>query len=268
MKFYFLTLLKEVLIGKIDMKFIIGKKIEMTQLYRADGTVVPVTKINAGPCFVLQKKTADGKDGYFAVKCAYEETKKKVNKPMSGIFMKLGGRKFKILKEFRFKQADATFEKLNIGDEIKVNIFQIGDKVTVTGFSKGRGFQGVVKRHNFKGGKRSHGNKDQERMPGSCGAVQPKHVWKGKRRPGRMGNEQVTISGLEVIDIEPEKNLIYLHGCVPGARNGLVFLTSKGDFEIKPAVTEEVKSVEQSEAEIKEEKADIKKEESSVVDKK
>ena len=220
------------------MKFIIGKKIEMTQLYRADGTVVPVTKINVGPCFVLQKKTADGKDGYSSIKCAYEETKKPANKPMTGVLLKLGDKKYKTLKEFRFKKVDATFDKLNVGDQITASIFQTGDKVAITGTSKGKGFQGVVKRHHFAGGKATHGNKDQLRMPGSNGATQPKHVFKGKRRPGHMGDEQVTVSGLEIIDIEPEKNLIYLHGCVPGARNGLLFLIGKGDFEIKPAVIE------------------------------
>ena len=206
----------------------------MSQVYRADGEMVPVTKIVAGPCLILQKKTPQTKDGYLAIKCAYQErtNKKSATKPVAGEMKKLG-KIFEICKEFRFKNEDQTFEKLNIGDEILPSIFQVGDKVTITGVSKGKGFQGVVKRHHFQGGKATHGNKDQLRMPGSSGATGPKHVFKGKRRPGHMGDEQVTYKGLEIIDIDAANNFIYVKGCLPGARNGLLYIVGKGDFEVK-----------------------------------
>jgi large subunit ribosomal protein L3 len=240
---------------KIIMKFIFGKKMEMTQVYRADGEMVPVTKINAGPCFVMTKKTVEGADKYNAVKCAYQETKKVFNKPQTGIFSKFNDKKYQVVKEVRFLKTDATFDKLKTGDQINVDVFKVGDKVAVTSTSKGKGFQGVVKRHHFKGGKRTHGNKDQERMPGSNGAVQPKHVWKGKRRPGHMGDEQVTVQGLEIVDIDAANNFLYVHGCVPGCRNALVYIKGKGDFEVT------VKSVEQPTVEVKAEVKESKKEE-------
>jgi large subunit ribosomal protein L3 len=223
------------------MKFILGKKIEMTRVFFDDGTTLPVTKLKAGPCFVIQKKNSDGLDGYSAIKCAYWE-KKKSNKPLSGIFRKNKSSNFQIMREFRAPAEDTMFEKINVGDKVTVDMFTVGDELKVTGTSKGKGFQGVVKRHKFSGGRASHGNKDQLRMPGSSGATGPKHVFKGKRRPGHMGDEQITIAGLQVVLVEPENNFIYVKGAVPGARNGLLQIVAKGDFEISKDLSPEIKA--------------------------
>lgn len=225
------------------MKFIIGKKQEMSQIFQPDGVVVPVTRISAGPCFVTGKKTV-ASDGYVAVQIAYG-ARRKYSKPLAGLFKKVFHKDnfgFRFLKEFRLNEQDSTLEKLSVGQELNASIFQIGDQVTVQGVSKGRGFQGVVKRHHFRGGKKSHGHKDQLRMPGSIGAKGPAHVFKGTRMGGHMGNDLVTIKNLEIIDINLARNEIVLKGAVPGARNGILYLKAEGDIE------------EKNQAEVKEEK--------------
>lgn len=203
------------------MKFILGKKMQMNQVFK-DDKVVPVTEIQAGPCLVTQIKTKD-KDGYEAVQIGFGK-KNKINKPLQGHLKKIDNQDIKInrhLKEFK-----TSGSGLKIGDLIKVDIFQSGDKVKIIGFSKGRGFQGVVKRHGFHGSPATHGHKDQLRMPGSIGATGPARVFKGQKMPGRMGGEQTTIQNLEVIDVIPEKNLLLVKGAVPGARNSLLEIIS------------------------------------------
>ena len=203
------------------MKFILGKKIEMTQIFR-DDKVIPVTKIKAGPCLVIQVKNQD-KDGYQAVQIGFSKFKK-ANQALRGHFKKVGSKDkidFRYLKEFKFSEA-----KLKPGDQIKVDIFQVGDKVKISGFSIGRGFQGVVKRHGFHGSPASHGHKDQLRMPGSIGATGPARVFKGKKMPGRMGGNRVTINNLEIIEILPKDNLLLIKGAVPGFRNSLLEIRS------------------------------------------
>lgn len=205
------------------MKFILGKKIEMSQLFNEAGDVEPVTLVEVGPCLVTYVKTRE-KDGYEAVQLGFGK-KKNLTKPLRGHLKGLGD--FRWVREYRISnQQSVISDQENIspkrGDKITVEIFKIGDKVKVTGTSKGRGFQGVVKRHGFHGAPASHGHKDQERMPGSIGSKRIGSVAKGKRMAGHMGAEQVTVKNLEIVKIEPEKNLLYLKGAVPGARGSLV----------------------------------------------
>ncbi len=194
------------------MKFILGRKIEMTQIFQGD-KVIPVTKIKAGPCFITQlKENKISAEPYFAVQVGFEKANpKKVKKPQKYI-------PYKHLSEYK------TLDKndIKIGDEIKVNIFEKGDKVDLKGVSKGKGFQGVVKRHGFHGSPASHGHKDQLRMPGSIGSTDAARVFKGTRMGGRMGGENVTAKNLEIIDIIPADNLLFVKGAVPGARNSLL----------------------------------------------
>lgn len=231
------------------MKFIIGKKVEMSQIFLADGTVVQVTRISAGPCFVTAKKSKAA-DGYGAVQIAYVE-KKKMNKPLAGLFKKIFKKEnfgYRFLKEFRLDEKDPSYAQLEPGQKLDVSIFKPGDVVNVQGTSKGRGFQGVVKRHGFKGGKKSHGHKDQLRMPGSIGAKGPAHVFKGMRMGGHMGNDLVTVKNLEVVSVDPVKNEISLKGAVPGARHGVLYLIAEGALEMprveQPAEKVEVKAEE------------------------
>src|SRR3954469_4289800 len=208
---------------------IIGKKVGMTQIFAADGTVTPVTVIKAGPCVVVQKKSAAGRDGYNAVQIGLVEDKpvklKNVNKPMRGHFEKTGGGvpPTSILKEFRLEGAeDAT----KVGDKILVAQFADGDHIEVIGRSKGRGFAGTVKRHNFNRGPESHGSMNV-RAPGSIGAsAYPSRVVKGVRSSGHMGDERVTIKGLTVARVDAENNLLMVRGAVPGA-NGSVVVVKK-----------------------------------------
>lgn len=202
------------------MKFILGKKVEMSQKF-IDDKVAPVTIIQAGPCLVTQIKTKD-KDGYESVQISYGKAKK-INKPLSGHLKKLKIKENinKYLREFR--KYDSDFKP---GDIIKVDIFKKGDRVDISGTSKGRGFQGVVKRHGFHGAPASHGTKDQLRMPGSIGATGPARVFKGKKMPGRMGGKRRTIKNLEVIEVLSKENLLLVKGAVPGARNGLLEIKS------------------------------------------
>lgn len=203
----------------IYMAFILGRKIEMNQIFK-DDKVIPVTQIAAGPCYVVRVKTQE-KEGYGAIQIGFGY-KKKINKPLSG-HLKPVGKNLRYLKEFI-----GDISKFKVGDEIKVDVFKPGDKLVVSGFSKGKGFAGVVKRHHFHGQPSTHGHKDQARMPGSIGSIR-RHsgkVQKGKRMAGRMGGERVTVKNLEVMEINPEKNLLIIKGAVPGARNSLLEISS------------------------------------------
>ncbi|MEA3272111.1 MAG: 50S ribosomal protein L3 [Patescibacteria group bacterium] len=200
------------------MKFILGKKLEMTQKFKEDGVVVPVTLIKVEPCVVTQVKTLS-KDGYSAVQIGCGE-KKNLSKSLKGHVKDLSNLRF--LNEFRINEDEA--KEYNRGDKIEVDVFKEGHKVAVTGTSKGKGFQGVVKRHGFKGGPASHGHKDQERMPGSIGDTGAAKVFKGKKMAGRMGGDRVTVKNLEVVEVDKEKGMLAIKGAVPGARNGLVLI--------------------------------------------
>ncbi len=193
----------------------------MTQVYKGDN-VTPVTLIESGTNFVTQVRTKK-KDGYEAVQLGFDGAKK-INKPKTGHLGKISNlksqnSKLKWLREFR---VDST--ELKPGDEIKMDTFAAGDKVTVVALSKGKGFQGVVKRHGFHGGPKSHGQKDRHRAPGSIGASWPQHVIKGMKMAGRMGGDQITVKNLEVVEIDNENNLIALKGAVPGRKGTLVMI--------------------------------------------
>ncbi|HET6891098.1 MAG TPA: 50S ribosomal protein L3 [Pyrinomonadaceae bacterium] len=211
------------------MNGIIGRKIGMTQIFAPDGTVTPVTVIKAGPCVVVQKKSAGGPDGYNAVQLGLVDERppklKNVTKPMRGHFEKTGGGTppTRILKEFRLDDSgDAT----NVGDKVLVDQFADGDMVEVIGRSKGRGFAGTVKRHHFNRGPETHGSMNV-RAPGSIGAsAYPSRVIKGNRSSGHMGDERVTIKGLTIARVDAENNLLLVRGAVPGA-NGSVVIVKK-----------------------------------------
>lgn len=206
------------------MKFILGKKLAMTQIWQGEEAMA-VTKVQAGPCVVVQTKNND-KDKYQAVQIGYGERKEKnIKKPQIGHMKNLGN--FKYLKEFRVES-----EGLKPGNVIGVSTFAKGDEVKVTGISKGRGFQGVVRRYGFAGSKKTHGNKDQLRMPGSIGATGPAHVFKGQKMPGRMGGNQATIKNLKIMEVDIKNNILLIKGAIPGARNGLLLISGKGDLAI------------------------------------
>jgi large subunit ribosomal protein L3 len=203
------------------IKGILGKKLGMTQLFAADGRRVPVTVVEAGPCVVLQKKT-DATDGYNAVQLGFApKAAHRVNKPELGHFKKAGKGAFSSAREFKVTDVDA----INVGDEIScADLFKIGDIVDVTGTSKGKGFQGVIKRWNFSGGRMTHGSKFH-RGPGSIGcSAWPSRVFKGKKMAGQMGNERVTTQNLAIVDVRPEQNILLIKGAVPGPRNGVVMI--------------------------------------------
>ena len=200
-------------------KAIIGKKIGMTQIFDATGKVIPVTVIEAGPCPVVQKKTVEV-DGYEAVQVGFGEKKeKRSNKPELGHFNKAGVSVRKVLKELRL----ADISALNVGDEIKCDVFAEGDRVDVTGTSKGKGYAGVIKRWGTHRLKETHGTGPVHRHPGSMGACStPSRVMKGKKLPGHLGAERVTVQNLDVVRIDTERNLILVKGAVPGPRGGIV----------------------------------------------
>ena len=201
-------------------KAIIGKKLGMTQLFDANGNVVPVTVIEAGPCAVAQKKTIEN-DGYEAVQIGYGDLKaSKVNKPMKGHFAKGDVAPKKVLREFRFEDTSAV----NVGDIIKADVFAEGDAVDVRGTSKGKGYAGVIKRWNFGRLKESHGTGPVHRHGGSLGVIDPARVFKGKKMAGHLGNERVTVQNLSVVKVDAEKNIIAVKGAVPGPKGGIVVL--------------------------------------------
>jgi len=197
---------------------ILGKKLGMTQIFAEGGKIVPVTVIEAGPCCVVQVKTLK-KDGYEAVKVGFNEIKKEknVNKALSGVFKKAGVKPYRLLKEF-------AMGDLKVGDLVTVEKFNKGDNVSVTGVSKGKGFQGVVKRHKFAGGPASHGSTFY-RAPGSIGASSyPSRVWKNQKMAGHMGSERVTAKNLTVVDVKPDQNILMIRGAVPGASGAYVMI--------------------------------------------
>jgi large subunit ribosomal protein L3 len=204
---------------------LLGKKLGMTRIFKDDGTVCPVTVIEAGPCPVMQIKTTD-KEGYNALQLGYDViADRKVNKPMKGHMAKAGKDMYRTLKEFTLE----AVEEYELGQEITVDIFAAGEKVKVTGTSKGKGFQGVMKRHNFGGSRASHGAEKVHRVPGSVGnATFPGRVWKGKKMPGQMGNARVTVSNVEIVDVRPEDNVLVVKGQIPGPNNGLVMIRKNG----------------------------------------
>lgn len=196
-------------------KFMLGRKAGMTQIFDEDGVVIPVTVLECGPLFVVQKKTADV-DGYEAVKVGFED-KKRVNRPKQGEFDKAGVAPKRIMREFT---PDTAFEP---GTEIKVSdMFEVGDSVDVSGVSKGKGFQGAIKRHGQSRGPMSHGSK-YHRHAGSMGsAATPAKVFKGKKLPGQMGSERVTVQNLKVVQVDGERNILVIRGAVPGPKGGLL----------------------------------------------
>jgi len=189
----------------------------MDQIWNEKGNVIPVTVINAGPVVITQIKNKE-KDGYEAFQVGYDNSAKHVTKALAGHLKSLG--KFRHIKEFK-KKGD---ENYNLGDTIDVSAFAKGDRVIVTGWEKGRGFQGVVKRHGFHGGPKTHGQKNRLRAPGSIGATAPQRVMKGKKMAGRMGNERVTLRKVEVVDIDKEKNLLLIKGPVPGNAKNILLI--------------------------------------------
>jgi len=198
---------------------IIGKKVGMTQVFAEDGALIPVTIVQAGPCLVVQKKTTE-KDGYDAVQIGLVEkiSNRRVTSAMRGHFEKAGVQPLRTLAEVPYSG------DVNIGDRVQVDLFKAGDSIDVVGQSKGKGFQGVVRRHGFGGGRESHGSMFH-RAPGSIGASAfPSRVMKGMRMGGRMGGDQVTVKNLRVAKVDAENNLLYIRGAVPGGRNGLVFV--------------------------------------------
>lgn len=196
----------------------------MTQTWKGE-EVVSVTRVQVGPCTVVQIKN-DKKDGYNAIQIGFDEKKEKnIRKPQKG-HLKNTKTNIRFLREFRDKN-----ENIKPGDVIDVSTFESGDKIQVTGISKGKGFQGVVKRHGFHGQNTSHGTKDQVRMPGSAGATGPAHVFKGQGMPGRMGGDRVTTKNLEIIEVDLENNILLIKGAVPGARNGLILISGEGELK-------------------------------------
>lgn len=205
------------------MSGLIGRKLGMTQVFDDGGKAVPVTVVEAGPCPVVQLRTED-RDGYNAVQVGFGEKKKsRVRKPEAGHFARAGVAVLQHLREFRVDDV----EGFELGQELKVEMFEAGDRVAVTGRSKGRGFAGVVKRHGMKGGSQTHGCMSK-RTPGALGAASyPARVFKGRRLAGHMGSERVTVRNLEVVGVDAEKNVLLVRGAVPGPRNGIVLIRKK-----------------------------------------
>jgi large subunit ribosomal protein L3 len=209
------------------MKGILGKKLGMTQVFTEDGRLIPVTIIEAGAAKVVQKKEKD-KDGYEAIQIGFDKIKKEKNvtKPMKGHFKKSSSPVFRFLREIRM-------EGFNEGDDITVDIFSSGDKVSITGISKGKGFQGVMKRHNYRGGPGSHGSMFN-RAPGSIGqSSYPSRVFKNRGMPGHMGDEKVTVKNIEIFDVRKEQSLMLVKGAVPGANGGYLIIRSDSPISTK-----------------------------------
>ncbi|WP_334110881.1 50S ribosomal protein L3 [Thermodesulfitimonas autotrophica] len=201
------------------MKGILGRKLGMTQYYTPAGEAVAVTVIEAGPCVVVQTKTKEN-DGYEAVQVGFgAKPERLVNKPLKGHFARAGVKPLRYLREFRVENAGAYA----VGQEIKVDIFSPGERVDITGTSKGRGFAGGIKRHGFHRGPMGHGSK-YHRRPGALAAKGPARVFKGRRLPGHYGNERVTVQNLEVVKVDPERNILMVRGAVPGNRGGLLII--------------------------------------------
>lgn len=209
------------------MKAILGKKLGMTQIFKEDGRLVIVTVIEAGPAKVVQKKVKE-KDGYEALQVGFDVIRKEKNvtRPMMGHFKKASASPYRFLREVKM-------EGFGEGDDVKVDIFSKGEKVVITGTSIGKGFQGVMKRHNYKGGPASHGSMFN-RAPGSIGqSASPSRVWKNTALPGHMGDDRVTVKNLEIIDIKSEQNLMLVKGAVPGANGGYLVIKSEAPLAVK-----------------------------------
>lgn len=204
------------------MRGLIGQKLGMTRLFDKTGKDVTVTVLQAGPCYVTEVRTKD-KHGYNAVQLGFEEKREKLaSKPVTGHFKKAGIKPQRIVKEFECSDTDLS---LKLGDEIKVDLFSEGDRISVSGISKGKGFAGAVKRHHFAGGPKTHGQSDRHRAPGSLGQSSfPSRVYKGLRMAGRMGAEKVTVKNLTVVGVDREKNLLLVKGAVPGHNKGYVLI--------------------------------------------
>lgn len=202
------------------MKNILGKKMGMTQIFNEDGVVVPVTVIEAGPLKVIQKKTVES-DGYNAVQVGFEDVKEnRVNKPLKGHFTKAETENKRYVREIKVDNID----EFEVGQEIKVDVFEEGDKIDITGTSKGKGTQGPIKRHNYSRGPETHGSKYHRSGGARAAAAYPGRVFKGTKGMGRMGNERVTIQNLEVVKVDVDRNLLLIKGAVPGAKGGLVMV--------------------------------------------
>jgi large subunit ribosomal protein L3 len=201
-------------------KGLLGKKIGMTQIFDDNGTAIPVTIIEAGPCYVTQIRKVEA-DGYSAVQLGFGEVKpKRLTGGQLGHLKRNDLAPLRFLREFRTKDAE-----LSEGDQLTVSVFEVGDHVDIAGTSKGRGFAGVVKRHGFAGGPKTHGQSDRQRAPGSIGATSgTARVFKGKRMPGHMGNRRVTSQNLKIVLVDSERNLIGVRGAVPGPKNGLLVI--------------------------------------------
>lgn len=194
---------------------LIGEKIGMTQIFNENGHLIPVTVVQAGPCVVVDKRTPK-QHGYSAIVVGFG-TAKKPTQPARGLFKKAGVDPRRVLMEFRVEDVD----QYEVGQEIKVDIFNKGEKVDVSGVTKGKGFQGTTKRHGFARGPKTHGSRSY-RIPGSIGSTDPARVFKGKKMPGRMGGKHVTTMNLEVVDVDQEDNLLLIKGAIPGPRKSLV----------------------------------------------
>ncbi len=203
------------------MKGILGTKLGMTQIYNENGRILPVTVVQAGPCFVVQKKTQES-DGYNAIQVGFGEIREnQTNKPEKGHFNKAEIKPLRYLREFRVDNVD----EYNVGQEIKAELFEQGEQIDVTGTSKGKGFAGTIKKYNFQRGPMGHGSKSHRRV-GSAGAKGPARVFKGTKRPGRMGAERVTVQNLEVVKVDNERNLLIIRGAVPGPKGSLLVIKS------------------------------------------
>ncbi|MDQ0286155.1 large subunit ribosomal protein L3 [Desulfofundulus luciae] len=200
-------------------KGILGRKVGMTQIFNDAGQAIPVTVIEAGPCIVVQKKTPE-RDGYSAIQLGFgEKPERLVNKPLKGHFAKAGVRPLRFLRELRVENV----EDYQVGQEIRADVFATGERVDVVGTSRGRGFAGGIKRHGFHRGPMAHGSK-YHRRPGSLGAKGPARVFKGRKLPGHYGVERVTVQNLEVVRVDPQRNLLAVKGSVPGPRGGLLLV--------------------------------------------
>lgn len=202
------------------MAAILGRKVGMTQVFDAQGNLVPVTLVEAQPNVVVGVRTPE-RDGYRAVQLGFEEVpERRVNRPLRGVFRRAGVSPRRVIREVRLREG----EDYQVGQEISVTVFREGDRVAVTGTSKGKGFAGAMKRHGFGGQADSHGVSLMHRAVGSLGTSGVGRVWKGKRMPGRMGGERVTIRGLRVVRVDPERHLLLIRGAIPGPRGGLVMV--------------------------------------------
>lgn len=200
-------------------KGILGKKVGMTQVFSPEGQLLPVTVIEAGPCVVVQKKTLAG-EGYNAIQVGYGEKRENLfNKPLKGHYAKANTKPVRFLREFRIENVD----NYEVGQEYKADVFAAGEQVDVVGTSKGKGFAGGIKRHGFQRGPMAHGSKSHRQI-GSAGAKGPARVFKGTKRPGRMGGERITVQNLEIVKVDAERNLLVVKGAIPGPKGSLVII--------------------------------------------